>query len=496
MALLALCAHDAWSQRTIKLVVPVPPGASTDFVARLMAEQIARAQGVTMVIENRPGASGMIGTEAVSRAAPDGTTLLMTANTYLIDAQVRKASYHPVTGFEPLCFLVESPAVLVVNSASPYRTLADLLNAARARPGELTMASVGPGTSFQIGFVTFTRMANVSMTYVPYAGSAPAVNAVLGEHVTSVFAGYAVVAEHLKAGKLRPLATATRKRVAPLPEVPTFDESGFKELEVDNWFGVTAGKDAEGDARPARRLVHRCARAARGQGAARRSGPLSRRHLRRGLRGAHSQALRRIRRSHSRGQHQGRIGQGALAGRAPRVTALRRAAYHRPRPGVPAGPHRPRMGQIQMPVSARGADCRDAFTASWVQSAHSTAKAAIHPALRRCFCMPPSAHERRIQRDLRVQQLGHGTAGLRLGGELVELRLVGARHLRLQGEMHGGDGEAVGDLVERDLGGGVHALGGELGLAEDQRQRHGEAAGMGGADQLLGIGAGLAFEAA
>jgi tripartite-type tricarboxylate transporter receptor subunit TctC len=182
----------------------------------------------------------MIGTEAVSRAAPDGTTLLMTANTYLIDAQMRKASYHPLTSFEPICFLVESPAVLVVNSASPYRTLADLLSAARAKPGELTMASVGPGTSFHIGFATFTRMAHVSMTYVPYAGSAPAVNAVLGEHVTSVFTGYAVVAEHLKAGKLRALAAATLKRIAPLPEVPTFDESGFPGLEVDNWFGIVA----------------------------------------------------------------------------------------------------------------------------------------------------------------------------------------------------------------------------------------------------------------
>jgi tripartite-type tricarboxylate transporter receptor subunit TctC len=237
-----LSGQDARAQsaRTIKLVVPVPAGASTDFVARLMAEQISRAQGVTMVIENRPGASGMIGTEAVSRAAPDGTTLLMTANTYLIDAQIRKASYHPVTSFEPICFLVESPALLVVNSASPYHSLADLLNAARARPGELTMASVGPGTSFQIGFATITHMAHVNMTYVPYAGSAPAVNAVLGEHVTSVFVGYAVVAEHLKAGKLRALATATLKRITPLPELPTFDESGFKDLEVDNWFGVVA----------------------------------------------------------------------------------------------------------------------------------------------------------------------------------------------------------------------------------------------------------------
>src|SRR4051794_41743818 len=135
---LALSGQSAWPQsaRTIHLIVPVPPGASTDAVARLVAEQISRAQGVTIVVENRPGASGMIGTEAVSRAAPDGTTLLMTANTYLIDAQMRKASYHPVTSFETIWFLVESPAVLVVNGASPYRTLADLLSAARAKPGE------------------------------------------------------------------------------------------------------------------------------------------------------------------------------------------------------------------------------------------------------------------------------------------------------------------------------------------------------------------------
>ena len=291
---LALCGHGAWSQtaRTIKIVVPVPPGASTDFVARLMAEQISRAQGVTIVVENRPGASGMIGTEAVSRAAPDGTTLLMTANTYLIDAQMRKASYHPVTSFETICFLVESPAVLVANSASPYRTLADLLSAARAKPGELTMASVGPGTSFHIGFATFTRMAHVSMTYVPYAGSAPAVNAVLGEHVTSVFTGYAVVAEHLKAGKLRALAAATLKRIAPLPEVPTFDESGFPGLGGGQLVRHRrAGQDAEGHALPARRLVYRRAGAPGGQGAAGRSGPLSRRQMRRGFRGACSQTV-------------------------------------------------------------------------------------------------------------------------------------------------------------------------------------------------------------
>jgi tripartite-type tricarboxylate transporter receptor subunit TctC len=242
VVVLALSGPVAWSQsgRTIKLVVPVPPGASTDAVARLMAEQIGRAQGVTIVVENRPGASGMIGTEQVSRAAPDGNTLLMTANTYLIDAQTRKANYHPVTAFDPICYLVQSPAVFVVNSASPYKTLKDLLDAARAKPGELSMAAVGPGTTFQMGFNTMTKTAGVTMTFVPYQGSAPAATALMGQHVTSAFAGYAVVAENVKADKLRALGVATTKRIEPLPNVPTFDESGFKNLEVDNWFGIVA----------------------------------------------------------------------------------------------------------------------------------------------------------------------------------------------------------------------------------------------------------------
>ena len=240
--LLALSCPSAWSQggKTIKIVVPVPPGASTDFAARLMAEQISKTEGVTVVVENRAGAGGMIGTEAVSRAAPDATTLLMTANTYLIDAQTRKANYHPVTAFEPICLLVESPAVFVVNGASPYRSLKDLFDAARARPGELNMAAVGPGSTFQFAFIAMSKGAGVNMTYVPYQGSAPAVTAVLGQHVTSAFAGYAVVTEHLKAGKLRALAVGTGQRAEPLPDVPTVDESGFKGVHVDNWFGIVA----------------------------------------------------------------------------------------------------------------------------------------------------------------------------------------------------------------------------------------------------------------
>ena len=226
IVLIALSGDAAWSQsgRTIKLLVPAAPGASTDFVARLSADHIGRTQGVTAVVENRPGANGMIGVDAVSRSAPDGNTLLVTANTYLLDDLLRKPNYHPVTSFDPVCFLVQTPAILVVNADSPYRTLADLLNAARVKPGELSLAAVGPGSTFQLGMIALTRKAGINMTYVPYPGSAPAVTALLGNHVTAAISGYAVVVEQIKAGKLRALASGTAKRIEPQPELPTFGE--------------------------------------------------------------------------------------------------------------------------------------------------------------------------------------------------------------------------------------------------------------------------------
>ena len=206
-----VAGHGAWSQtaRTIKVVVSVQPGGSSDFLARLLAEQIGRAQRLTMVIENRPGAGSIIGTEAVSHAAPDGNTLLINTPTLVVNPHLRKVNYDPVTSFEPICYLVDSPTVIVVNSASPYRTLADLLDAARAKPGDLTVAGSG---FFFIAFEMLKRMANLNMTFVPYPGAAPAVTALLGEHVTSVFTDYATLAEQLKAGKLRALATGSRTR--------------------------------------------------------------------------------------------------------------------------------------------------------------------------------------------------------------------------------------------------------------------------------------------
>jgi tripartite-type tricarboxylate transporter receptor subunit TctC len=224
----------------VKIVVPVPPGGAGDILARQLAEQVGHAQGVSVVTENRPGAGTVIGTESVARAAPDGNTLLLNAPYMLISPQLRKVNYDPLTSFEPICYLVSSPGVFVVNSASSYRTLADLIDAARAKPGELTMASVGPGTAQHIGFEMLKRVANVDLIYVPYAGGAPAINALLGGHVTSVFAEYAPLAGHLKAGTLRAIATSARTRIEPLPDLPTVAESGYHDYEVDLWWGLFA----------------------------------------------------------------------------------------------------------------------------------------------------------------------------------------------------------------------------------------------------------------
>jgi tripartite-type tricarboxylate transporter receptor subunit TctC len=239
---ITLSGHAAWAQtkRTIKIVVPAQPGGAGDILARWLGEQIGSAQGQTVLIENRPGAGAVIGAEAVSRAAPDGNTVLMAASDLLVSPHLRKLNYDFLTSFEPVCELVSVPTVIVVNDASPYRTLADLLNAARAKPGDLTLGSLGPATAFQLAFESLKHAAKVDMTFVPYPGNAPAVNALLGQHVNSVFAAYSTVAEQLNAGKLRALATASRMRIEPLPEVPTVSESGYKDYDLDYWLGVLA----------------------------------------------------------------------------------------------------------------------------------------------------------------------------------------------------------------------------------------------------------------
>jgi len=227
----------AWSRtsRVIKLIVPYAAGGPADTLARSLAEQIGNAGGPTVVVENRPGAGGRIGTETVSRAAPDGSTLLVAANPFLIDPYLRKVAYDPLNSFEPICYLAGQSTTVVVNSVSPYSKLADLFNTARATPGKLTLASAGPATVTQIAFEMLKRAAKVDISFVPYAGAAPAVNALLGEHVTAAMVPYSVAAEHVKIGKLRALAAVSRERIEQLPDVPTVAEAGYGDIEGDFW---------------------------------------------------------------------------------------------------------------------------------------------------------------------------------------------------------------------------------------------------------------------
>lgn len=248
--LTALLGQAGWAQtnRTIRIIVPFPAGGVGDILARLLGEQITKAQGPTVLIDNRPGAGASIGYDAAARGTPDGNTLVIAANSIVINPLLKKTSYDPLVSYEAVCSLVRSPLLFVVNSASPYRTLSDLVAAARAKPRELTLASTGPATTQHIGFEQFKRLANVDITYIPYSGGPPVVNALLGAHVTTVLANYADVVEHLNAGKLRALAIASHARIASLPEVPTVGESGYQGYDAQAWVGVLAPAKTPKDA--------------------------------------------------------------------------------------------------------------------------------------------------------------------------------------------------------------------------------------------------------
>jgi len=231
-------AANAQTSRMIKFVVPFAPGGTADVLARLLADEIGKAHGVGTLIENRSGAGTIIATEAASHAMPDGNTVLFNANAFVINPHLRKLSYDPLTSFEPVCQLVSSPQVIVVGRGSTYHSLPEMLDGARARPGELTLASVGPASTQHLAFEMLKHLATVDMTFVPFNGNGPAVNALLGKHVDSILVNYSEVAEQLENGLFRALATTSRTRIDQLPQVPAVAELGFKDFEAEVWFGA------------------------------------------------------------------------------------------------------------------------------------------------------------------------------------------------------------------------------------------------------------------
>ncbi len=234
-----VASAGAQSTRMVKIVVPYPPASGPDILSRLMAEQIGKTQGATVLIENRPGGGTMIGTEAAARAAPDGSTVLLVANSFVINPALKPQSYDVTASFEPICHLASTPMVLVVQAASPYQSLNDLLTAARAKPGALSLGAAA-ASSLQVAFEVIKRSADINMTFVPFPGTAPAINTLLGGHVTAVFADYPTVVGHLNSGTLRSLVTASAQRNPALPEVPTFVQAGVTAYDADIFYGIVA----------------------------------------------------------------------------------------------------------------------------------------------------------------------------------------------------------------------------------------------------------------
>jgi len=240
---LALGGPDAAAQpsRTVKIVVPYPPASGPDILSRMMADQISRAKGApTVVIENRPGGGTVIGNEAVARAAPDGNTVLLAAPSFAISPALKRGNYDVVKSFEPVCNLAATPMPLVVRADSPYKTLNDLIADAKAKPGKVIFSSGGPASTLHLAIEVLRRAAGIEITYVPYPGTAPAINALMGGHVATVWADYPTVVSQLKSGTLRGLVTSSAKRVESMPDVPTLIETGVVTYTSDIFYGIVA----------------------------------------------------------------------------------------------------------------------------------------------------------------------------------------------------------------------------------------------------------------
>ncbi len=224
---------------TQKIVVTFPAGGTADILARLVADQIGKTAGSSVIVDNRPGANSIIGNEFAARSAPDGGTMLMVANSFLITSFVRQLPYDPLTSYEPVCALVDSPLIIAVAASSPYKTLGDLVAAAKQKPGAITNAAIGPATAQRVAVELLKKSAGIDINFVPYASNALALNAMLGGEIASVTVNIADAAGMVADGRARILATLSPKRIEGWPDIPTAGESG-QNVAYSAWFGLVA----------------------------------------------------------------------------------------------------------------------------------------------------------------------------------------------------------------------------------------------------------------
>jgi tripartite-type tricarboxylate transporter receptor subunit TctC len=235
-------AAQSYPSKPIRLIVPFAAGGGNDNVARLVGKRLADGLGQPVLVDNRPGAGGVVGAELAAKSAPDGYTLFLGGvGSHAINPNLHeKLPYDPIKDFAPVALLAQAPLVLVVHPSVPANSVAELTAYARAHPGKLNFASNGNGSSSQLAAVMFDSMAGVEMVHVPYKGLSPALADLLSGQVQLMFSSVVAILPHIKAGKLRGLAVTGAKRLASLPELPTIAESGLPGYEASSWYGILA----------------------------------------------------------------------------------------------------------------------------------------------------------------------------------------------------------------------------------------------------------------
>jgi len=238
----AAALAQAWPAKAIRVVVPFPPGGGTDIIAREVTQKVSSSTGWTFVIDNKPGAGGNLGVDAVAKSPADGYTIVLgqTSNLAINPTLYAKLPYNPVKDLTPIGLMATAPLVIVVPTASPLKTVADVVAAAKAKPGELNFASPGNGTVAHLTGEQFQKTAGITIQHVPYKGANQALTDVISGQVQLYVSSVPSVLQQIRSGKLRPVAVTSAKRVDDLPQTPTVGESGYKGFDAVTWFGFLA----------------------------------------------------------------------------------------------------------------------------------------------------------------------------------------------------------------------------------------------------------------
>jgi tripartite-type tricarboxylate transporter receptor subunit TctC len=240
LALATAAAAQEYPTKPVRLIIPFPPGGSNDVVGRIVATQLGERLGKQVVVDNRGGAGGVLGTEAAANAAPDGYTLVVISLAHAVSPGLYKLKYDPIKSFVPIAMLGSGVNVLCVHPSVPANTVQELIALAKQKPGELNYASAGAGSFQHMGSELFKLMAGVDIVHVPFKGGGPAMIDVVGGHSQIMMSSLIQTIPHIRSGKLRPLGTGGARRSPILPDVPTIAEAGVADYEMANWWGIIA----------------------------------------------------------------------------------------------------------------------------------------------------------------------------------------------------------------------------------------------------------------